>query len=54
VYKRQRVGYARAARIIDDIERLGVVGPKDGSKPRELLLTRAQAHQKVEEYYNEG
>jgi S-DNA-T family DNA segregation ATPase FtsK/SpoIIIE len=53
VQRKVRVGYARAARIIDDIERLGVVGPKDGSKPREIILTRAQAHQKVEEYYNE-
>lgn len=53
VQRKVRVGYARAARIIDDIERLGIVGPKDGSKPREILLTRAQAHQKVEEYYNE-
>ncbi len=53
VQRKVRVGYARAARIIDDIERLGIVGPKDGSKPREILLTRAQAHQKVEEHYNE-
>ncbi len=47
--RKLRVGYARAARIVDDIERLGIIGPKDGSKPRDMLLTRQQAHKKVEE-----
>ena len=35
--RRLRVGYARAARLIDIMENKGVVGPKDGSKPREIL-----------------
>lgn len=38
--RRLRVGYARAARLVDELESLGVVGPADGSKPRQLLLTR--------------
>lgn len=33
------IGYARAARLLDALEAKGVVGPKDGSKPRELLIT---------------
>ena len=33
-----RVGYARAARILDLLEKRGVVGPVDGAKPREVLL----------------
>ncbi len=33
------IGYARAARLLDALEAKGVVGPKDGSKPRELLIS---------------
>ena len=33
-----KVGYARAGRIMDMLEEKGVVGPPDGSKPREVLL----------------
>lgn len=36
--RRLKVGYARAGRIMDNLERKGVVGPPDGSKPREVLL----------------
>jgi S-DNA-T family DNA segregation ATPase FtsK/SpoIIIE len=32
------VGYGRAARIIDQLEAAGVLGPKNGSKPREVLV----------------
>jgi len=35
--RRLRIGYARAARLIDILEERGVVGPQDGSKPREIL-----------------
>ncbi len=38
--RRLRVGYARASRLVDELESLGVVGPADGSKPRQLLITR--------------
>ena len=36
--RRLSIGYARAARIIDQLEATGVVGPADGSKPREVLI----------------
>jgi S-DNA-T family DNA segregation ATPase FtsK/SpoIIIE len=35
--RRLRVGYGRAAHLIDLMERDGLVGPADGSKPREIL-----------------
>jgi S-DNA-T family DNA segregation ATPase FtsK/SpoIIIE len=35
--RRMKLGYARAARVIDILEELGVVGPADGSKPREVI-----------------
>ena len=37
-----KLGYARAARIMDDMEQLGVIGPYQGAKPREVLITRQQ------------
>lgn len=40
--RRMRVGYARAARLIDALEAKGVVGPYEGSKPREVLVTMEQ------------
>lgn len=37
--RRLRVGYARAARLIDILEEKGVVGPADGSRPRDVLVS---------------
>lgn len=37
--RRLRVGYARAARIIETMEEQGIVGPADGARPREVLVT---------------
>ncbi len=36
--RRLSIGYARAARILDQLEESGVVGPADGAKPREVLI----------------
>jgi S-DNA-T family DNA segregation ATPase FtsK/SpoIIIE len=36
--RRMKIGYSRAARIVDLLEQLGVVGPADGAKPREVLV----------------
>ena len=38
--RRLRIGYGRAARILDIMERDGIVGPPDGSKPREILKSK--------------
>lgn len=40
--RRLKVGYARAARLIDDMEAKGVVGPFEGSKPRQVMITKNQ------------
>lgn len=37
--RRLRIGYSRAARILDLLEEKGIVGPAEGSKPREVLIT---------------
>ncbi|MDY4040670.1 MAG: DNA translocase FtsK 4TM domain-containing protein [Collinsella sp.] len=42
--RRLKVGYARAGRIMDMLEEKGVVGPPDGSKPREVLLDMEALH----------
>ena len=40
--RRLKLGYSRAARLVDLMEERGIVGPFEGSKPRQLLITRAQ------------
>ena len=40
--RRLKLGYARAARIVDEMEEKGIVGPFQGSKPREILISREQ------------
>jgi S-DNA-T family DNA segregation ATPase FtsK/SpoIIIE len=36
--RKLRIGYGRAARIVDQLEAAGVLGPPDGSKPRDVLI----------------
>ena len=40
--RKLKLGYARAARIVDEMEQRGVVGPYEGSKPRKVLITQEQ------------
>jgi S-DNA-T family DNA segregation ATPase FtsK/SpoIIIE len=40
--RRFKVGYARAARILDELEAAGVIGPGEGAKPREILVTERE------------
>ena len=40
--RRLKLGYARAARIVDEMEEKGIVGPFMGSKPRQILVTKEQ------------
>ncbi|NLM60014.1 MAG: DNA translocase FtsK [Clostridium sp.] len=42
IQRKFKVGYARAARIIDQMEERGIVGGYEGSKPRQVLITRQQ------------
>ncbi len=40
--RKLKLGYARAARIMDELEQIGVIGPSEGSKPRKILMTKSQ------------
>jgi len=43
--RRLKLGYSRAARIVDELEEMGIVGPYAGSKPRAILMTREQCNE---------
>ena len=42
IQRKLSVGYARAGRIMDQMEARGIVGPPNGSKPREIKITKEQ------------
>ncbi|HEU4569942.1 MAG TPA: DNA translocase FtsK, partial [Gemmatimonadales bacterium] len=44
--RKLRIGYGRAARIIDQLHSAGILGPQDGSKPREVLI----GYEQLDEY----
>jgi S-DNA-T family DNA segregation ATPase FtsK/SpoIIIE len=39
IQRRFAIGYNRAGRLMDQLEKAGIVGPAQGSKPREVLIT---------------
>ncbi|MCH5298451.1 MAG: DNA translocase FtsK [Ruminococcus sp.] len=51
--RRMKVGYARAGRMIDDMEQLGIVGPHQGSKPRDVIMTYSEWLERSNNLHNE-
>lgn len=53
IQRKFKVGYSRAGRIVDQMEERGIIGPKVGSKPREVLITKQQFYEMfMNEDYN--
>lgn len=46
-----KIGFNRAARIMDQLHEAGVVGPEEGTKPRQVLMTEEQFEEYVDEYF---
>ncbi|MDE6034960.1 MAG: DNA translocase FtsK [Ruminococcus sp.] len=53
VQRKFKLGYARARRIIDKLEEMGIIGTKDGAKPRKVLIT-AEEYEKMKSFKKEG
>ncbi len=51
--RRFRIGYNRAANIVDEIERRGIISPADGSKPRQVLYTENDYYNAIDQRANE-
>jgi DNA segregation ATPase FtsK/SpoIIIE, S-DNA-T family len=45
--RRLQIGYARSARILDELEAVGIIGPPEGSKPREMLIDTLEEAKKA-------
>lgn len=55
IQRRLKLGYNRAGRIMDELEQLGIVGPAQGSKPREVLIyDEIELHKYIQEIKNAG
>ncbi|WP_444190054.1 DNA translocase FtsK [Dialister succinatiphilus] len=52
--RRFRIGYTRAGRLMDSMERLGIVGPAEGAKPRDILMDKLKARDLFEQMKNGG
>lgn len=46
-----KIGFNRAARIMDQLHEAGVVGPEEGTKPRQVLMTAEQFEEYIDEYF---
>ena len=44
--RRLKIGYSRAASMIDEMEEMGIVGPPNGSKPRDILMSKQQWYER--------
>ena len=47
-----KIGFNRAARIMDQLAEAGVVGPEEGTKPRKILMTKEEFEQYIESNSN--
>lgn len=50
---KMRIGYARAARLVDELETSGIIGPQDGPRPREVLISDLDAFMNARETMGE-
>jgi S-DNA-T family DNA segregation ATPase FtsK/SpoIIIE len=44
--RKLKLGFPRAARIMDDIEAMGIIGPQEGAKPRKILITKEEWYER--------
>jgi S-DNA-T family DNA segregation ATPase FtsK/SpoIIIE len=52
--RRLGIGYSRAAKILDLLEEQGIVGPQNGSKPREVLVKKGSREEEIMDIVNDG